>query len=111
MSRTGSHRGPFVLTTYICFPVDVVNNLKKSTFLFDLSFNNKQSYALAELLQTPMITIQTIRNSIRNEYVFSLRPSEETLARSTVDIVQYFMEHNAQIAILADGKLIDTNSR
>ena len=83
---------------------EATKKLKYSTCIFDLSFNNKQTYALAELLRIPMITLATIRSNVRNEYVFSLRPSEEAIARATVDVVQYFLKDNDQVAILVDGK-------
>ncbi|XP_020899711.1 glutamate receptor 2 isoform X2 [Exaiptasia diaphana] len=90
---------------------DAAKKLKKSTFIFDLSFNNQYSYALAELLQTPMITLETMHDNIRNYFIFSLRPSEETVARATVDLVQYYMKFNAQVAILVDAKMSHLGAR
>ncbi|XP_032238520.2 glutamate receptor 3 isoform X2 [Nematostella vectensis] len=80
--------------------------LRSSSCIFDLSFGDERSYALAELLQIPMVVLKPkVRGGWASDYFFTLMPPQDETAAATVHLLHYYIKTKHQkVAILAERK-------
>ena len=75
--------------------------------IFDLSFGDHYTFALAEVLNIPLFSFKPIIQDLSNEFFYSALPSYETYARAIVDVLGFCIGKEdtprEQVAIVFEG--------
>ena len=75
--------------------------------IFDLSFGDHYTFALAEVLNIPLLSFKPIVQDLSNEFFYSALPSYETYARAIVDVLGFCIGKEdtprEQVAIVFEG--------
>lgn len=85
-----------------------LKNLSCAIVIFDLSFGDHYTFALAEVLHIPLLSFKPVIQDLSNEFFYSALPSYETYARAFVDVLDFCIGKEdtprERVAIVFEGK-------